>query len=356
MPEPHFVIAVDVPRITDQCFVAYPFAIHDGRCEPITSVINDAVDQAHLAPYWIERKTTGKDFIATIRQEISQSAMVVAICTPDARHPVNPNVTYELGLADALGKPTLILINNAENLPADLRSHGVLEYSSGELKHQRGKQALADRLAIKIRELQQRSRKARVILDDAPAIHALTANQGAVLMPPFWSYTQEILTYADHLCREMDTAASHLIRLSDSAQALLSGTTASFKDALQHWGYCRQLFAQRIVPALAEDRLRRIEAMLQDLTAALDAGHSTAEACRREFDTFRACIARLRQTYGETELGMGRVLAGDHPRRELLGTADPLRIATEDLIYTTREMVRTTEERICSAFAACNGR
>ena len=53
--------------------------------------------------------------------------MVVTECTDR-----NPNVFYELGLAHALGKPSILLVQNIEDIPFDLRHLRIIVYSPTE--------------------------------------------------------------------------------------------------------------------------------------------------------------------------------------------------------------------------------
>lgn len=48
----------------------------------------------------------------------------------------NPNVFYELGIAQAIGKPTLLISKSIEDVPFDLRSQNIIIYNSlSELNH-----------------------------------------------------------------------------------------------------------------------------------------------------------------------------------------------------------------------------
>jgi len=46
----------------------------------------------------------------------------------------NPNVFYELGLAHAIGKPTILVAESMVDVPSDLRAHRVLLYDKNEPK------------------------------------------------------------------------------------------------------------------------------------------------------------------------------------------------------------------------------
>jgi hypothetical protein len=58
----------------------------------------------------------------------------------------NPNVMWETGYAMALGKPTILIGQDIDALPFDLRLHRVLQYDTADLS------ALGDRLSKAIRD------------------------------------------------------------------------------------------------------------------------------------------------------------------------------------------------------------
>lgn len=44
----------------------------------------------------------------------------------------NPNVFYELGIAQSIGKPTLILSKTINDIPFDISSQNMIIYNSSE--------------------------------------------------------------------------------------------------------------------------------------------------------------------------------------------------------------------------------
>lgn len=71
-----------------------------------------------------------KNIFTNIIENIVKSRMVIA--NIDGR---NPNVFYELGIAHALDKPTIIITNDIDNVPFDLQSQYIIMYSdSNELE------------------------------------------------------------------------------------------------------------------------------------------------------------------------------------------------------------------------------
>ena len=65
--------------------------------------------------------------IADIQRQIRESRVVIAEITP-----VNPNVYYEVGFADAIGKPVILIADGAklEQLPFDVRAFRTLFYEN----------------------------------------------------------------------------------------------------------------------------------------------------------------------------------------------------------------------------------
>jgi hypothetical protein len=59
---------------------------------------------------------TAHAVIQDLWQAIVSARLIVADCTDR-----NPNVFYEIGLAHTLGKPTILLTQNSEDVPFDLR-------------------------------------------------------------------------------------------------------------------------------------------------------------------------------------------------------------------------------------------
>ena len=63
--------------------------------------------------------------IKDIVDQIRRAEVIVADITPE-----NPNVFYELGYADAIGKPTILLAERGRKLPFDVSGMRVLFYEN----------------------------------------------------------------------------------------------------------------------------------------------------------------------------------------------------------------------------------
>lgn len=67
------------------------------------------------------------DILRHILKKIVQSRIIIA--NVDGR---NPNVFYELGIAHALGKPTIIVAKNKNKIPFDLTTKNIIFYQNKE--------------------------------------------------------------------------------------------------------------------------------------------------------------------------------------------------------------------------------
>ena len=66
-----------------------------------------------------------RNILRDILEKISSSDLIIADLTN-----LNPNVFYELGLAHALRKPVILLTQDVEEVPFDLQSYRLVEYST----------------------------------------------------------------------------------------------------------------------------------------------------------------------------------------------------------------------------------
>jgi len=66
---------------------------------------------------------TADSVVQDVWKAIAGARLIVADCTDR-----NPNVFYEIGLAHAIGKPTILLTQRAEDIPFDLRHLRYIEY------------------------------------------------------------------------------------------------------------------------------------------------------------------------------------------------------------------------------------
>lgn len=112
-----------------QCLVIMPFG---AEFDPVFRAVRDAVATAvpgrPIDCYWL------KDVHAAgrITDDLVAGIQKAALCVADLTG-CNPNVMWETGYAMALGKPTVLVSQDVEALPFDLKVHRVLAYRPDQL-------------------------------------------------------------------------------------------------------------------------------------------------------------------------------------------------------------------------------
>lgn len=105
------------------CFVLMPF---DDEFDAVYEhLIKKPLEEAGFVVDRADSLLNQRNILQDIVEGIAQSDLVVADLTD-----LNPNVFYELGLAHALGKRTVIITRDLSSLPFDLRSYRANGYST----------------------------------------------------------------------------------------------------------------------------------------------------------------------------------------------------------------------------------
>jgi hypothetical protein len=108
-------------------FVLTPF--HEDQRD-VFQIIADVCRDLGLKCFRGDEQFVGGDLFPHILQQIARARLVVAVV--DGR---NPNVFYELGLAHALDKTTILISRAINELPFDLRSKRIVLYQEpGDLR------------------------------------------------------------------------------------------------------------------------------------------------------------------------------------------------------------------------------
>lgn len=102
-------------------FVLMPFRadlkpIYDDYIKPMAAKLNMRVARA-------DDFFSSHSIIDEVWSAISQSKFLIADCTGR-----NPNVFYEIGLAHSIGKPVILITQNEEDVPFDLRHRRFIKY------------------------------------------------------------------------------------------------------------------------------------------------------------------------------------------------------------------------------------
>jgi hypothetical protein len=125
------------PKIEEQesdkpyVFVVMPF---DEKFEDIYHFgIRQAIQNAGMVCKRADEILHTGNIIERIEAQISLADIIVADTTD-----LNPNVFYEIGIAHTLGKPVVLLVQDAEQIPFDLRNQNHIVYKRRiKLLHER---------------------------------------------------------------------------------------------------------------------------------------------------------------------------------------------------------------------------
>ena len=116
---------IDITPMTNKpsAFLIMPFdeefdAVHTGFIKPVLEGAGFSVDRA-------DDIESQQNILRDVLEKIDHSNLIVADLTG-----ANPNVFYELGLAHALKKPVILITQSIADVPFDLKSYRLLEYST----------------------------------------------------------------------------------------------------------------------------------------------------------------------------------------------------------------------------------
>jgi hypothetical protein len=113
----------DTPKET--CFTIMPFG--GWFDDYYTSVYKPAIEAAGLSPCRADDLYRPSAIVNDIWSYTKSAKLILADLSGK-----NPNVFYELGLAHALAKPAILIVESMEDVPFDLRALRVLEYNKNQ--------------------------------------------------------------------------------------------------------------------------------------------------------------------------------------------------------------------------------
>lgn len=105
----------------ETCFVLMPFSNPFNKY--YSSIIVPAAEEAGLSTFRADSLYGPANLMLDIFENIKKAKVLIAELTTR-----NPNVMYELGLAHALHKPVILITQNIEDVPFDLRAIRCLVY------------------------------------------------------------------------------------------------------------------------------------------------------------------------------------------------------------------------------------
>lgn len=133
------------------CFVLMPFG--EKFDAVYRTLIAPSVEDAGLSVMRADEMTTPGFIIEQIRSAIQQSRLCIADVTG-----ANPNVLYELGFAQASGKPVVMIAETAESAPFDIAAERIFVYGTSLSDSRNGLEG-----AIKTVLSEERLKEARVL-------------------------------------------------------------------------------------------------------------------------------------------------------------------------------------------------
>lgn len=107
-----------------QAFVIMSFG--DAEMDSVfTDIIKPSLEELGFTVTRADLSSNQTQILSDIVKSIASADLIIADVTG-----LNGNVMYELGLAHAMGRPTMMLTQDLEELPFDLRSYRTTQYST----------------------------------------------------------------------------------------------------------------------------------------------------------------------------------------------------------------------------------
>jgi uncharacterized protein YutE (UPF0331/DUF86 family) len=130
---------------SNSCFVLMPF--NSEMDEIYEYLIAPAIKQSGLTAIRADNINRPGSIIEQIRTSIRQSRLLIADVSTK-----NPNVMYEIGLAQAMGKPIIFISEGTENIPFDIRHLRVISYSTSVTGLNKAKKELINSINITLKD------------------------------------------------------------------------------------------------------------------------------------------------------------------------------------------------------------
>lgn len=114
----------------NKCFVIMPFSGNiDSYYEKLYA---NAIKESGLVPLRADEYFGARPIMSDVVKSIYESSIVLADLTDR-----NPNVNYELGIAHALGKPTIMIAQCKEDIPFDYQHIRIHFYDTSDVSWQK---------------------------------------------------------------------------------------------------------------------------------------------------------------------------------------------------------------------------
>jgi hypothetical protein len=349
-------------------FVLMPFeddfdAVHDGLLRPALEEVGYAVKRADSV---IDQRSVLSDIVLGI----DEASLIVADLTG-----LNPNVFYELGIAHGTGIPTVLITQSIDELPFDLRSYRVQEYSTRFDEAQRlmeflrevGREAVnggvefsspvsdflpggaaKKRLAAareSVREPASSNKSEELAEPEEAGNEEIETEKGTLdLLHHFIGAQERATTTLDEIGTETEAVGTklqgHTVRMQEAVSGGKPGAVATVHriatDVAADMNEYGEALKER-VPALEDASKEMIENGLGWLNRIAESGEGNTEETRN----FRLGMAGLYMATAETKETMR-----DYRRTiaETKGVTSPLDKAADKVVGMIGRMVTTIEK------------
>lgn len=300
-----FAVVVHVPAVEDTCFVAMPFR------PQFDSVLNDISKAAAILELrvmhagLVQRQPS---FVNTIQAQIRAAKVVVAVLSPEVEGgPPNPNVLYELGLASALGKPTVVMTDAPKTLPADLDGRYYLEYSQSEA----GSGVLVPRIT---QAISQRTHNLSSLLIEPglPDFSVAEARHKMLLDPEFWDHFKSVLSYAKEIHDEIQAVdvgqVDALLRSIEDIVYREGSNLQGIRDFGREWRSYKFYYEGITRPRIFDRMTHRFDEIDGCFRGMGSGAGRTAEALRISFE-FYGQIKDLLRAYQSLHMVLERLVS-----------------------------------------------
>ena len=96
----------------------------------IGNIITEVCESAGFTVIDATTKITGRDFLLKIWKQIAATPLAVGVCHEKIPQKTQSNIYYELGIAQAMGKETIIIKSPNIEIPSDLIRTEYVEFNS----------------------------------------------------------------------------------------------------------------------------------------------------------------------------------------------------------------------------------
>ncbi len=99
--------------------------------ENIREIVSELCATSNYKVFDASSHVTGRDFLLKIWKSIASAPLSIGICHEDIPESTQANIYYELGIAQALGKETLLIKSPKAEVPSDFVRTEYVEFKRG---------------------------------------------------------------------------------------------------------------------------------------------------------------------------------------------------------------------------------